>query len=157
MEAARSNTARRRTRIGRSFEGIGGGEEQLRLAQNAVAQIDVSQLEVERSQYSNDLRILSQWKTQFVEFCGLRDLVVELTAKCASLNEEQAKRLLGIWRSQMMSYPKRKQRGRLNRQFNRMRDALDDAAKRVPLYVTDGEPCPVCGSLDHPYTHEDRL
>lgn len=156
MEAARSNTALRRTESAEDLKILAIGEEQLRLAHNAVAQIDVSQLEVERSQYSNDLRILSQWKTQFVEFCGLRDMVVELTAKCASLNEEQAEEIarhLAISNDELPQAETAWSTGIA--QFNRMRDALDDAAKRFRYTLTDSEPCPVCGSLDHPYTHED--
>lgn len=156
VEAARSNTALRRNESAEALKTLTHAEDQLRLAQNAVAQIDVSQIEVERSQYSNDLRILSQWKTQFVEFCGLRDMVVELTAKCASLNEEQAEEIarhLAISNDELPQAETAWSTGIA--QFNRMRDALDDVALRFRHALTDGEPCPVCGSLDHPYSHDD--
>ena len=156
VEAARTRTALRRTESAEALKTLAFAGDQLKLAQNAVAQIDISQLEVERSKYGNDLRILSQWKTQFVEFCGLRDMVVELTAKCASLNEAQAEdidRHLAISNEEL---PRAETAwSTAITQFERMQKALDNVALRFRKSLTSGEPCPVCGALDHPYTRDD--
>lgn len=156
VETARSNTALRRTESAEALKILSLAEDQLRLAHDAVAQIDVSQLEVERSNYGKDLEVLSRWRTQFVEFRGLRESVVTQTEKCASLNEEQAEEMarhLAISNDELPQAETALSTGIA--QFNRMRDALDDVAKRLRQALTDSEPCPVCGSLDHPYLHDD--
>ncbi len=127
-------------------------ERELQFAELSIRQFDNVALERERLRLSDDLQVLTTWKTQFAAYAELRKKEIEAAAECERLRVRKANDETRLHSILSDDLPKAESAWSASqKQFERIKNALDEYVVQFRHALHDGEPCPLCGALTHPF------
>ncbi len=125
----------------------------------AAKRIDAEQLAVERSRLDVSLQVVSRFVLQLKELQTQQDQVAAIQIELEKLSSDQATDGAVLRQKKDAELPAAVQAYEAAKsQLELIKAAIDDHAKRLRATLQTGEKCPVCGSVDHPYSqHEPDL
>ena len=134
-------------------------ERDLHESSDAAKQFDVEQLAAERSRLDASLQVVSRLVLQLKELQTQLDQTAAIQTELEKLTSDQATDGAALRQKQDVELPAAGQAYEAAKsQLELIKAAIDDHAKRLRATLQTGEKCPVCGSVEHPYSqHEPDL
>ncbi|MFC7516446.1 AAA family ATPase [Herbaspirillum sp. GCM10030257] len=138
-----------------AIESVTKAEARRELAVRALAQVDIAGIRERRHALETRRDLIEDadacWKLLFTSQCRAQELAARITHLTQSLEG-------GATRHAQLSQSLTSARGALE-QAQRMQqmahDACSTSVEEMRASLVQDEPCPVCGSLEHPYAGED--
>lgn len=117
------------------------------------SKIDVDQIARERERLNEVHLVLRDFFNQLKESHTLRSRLKEFADKIQELEDSQSLDATALERILAQELPLSENSiVTAKAQLELIQAAVDDHAKRLRITLQEGKECPVCGSIDHPYT-----
>lgn len=124
--------------------------------QEAIASenhFDPEKLALDRSLLESSLQATSDLKIRLIEISKQQQKFIELNADLQRLTLAQSQDRIVHDNLILKELPEAVIAAQVSsQQLEAIQLAIDDHAKRLRLVLQDGKECPVCGSLEHPYS-----
>ena len=122
-------------------------------AETAERKFDGERLAQQRAELDASHRVLTTLQQELAERDRLRDDADTIEKELAELESQQTQDTSTLNQHQDADVPAAIRDAQVSRdQLERIVAAVDDDAKRLRLSLQPDQPCPVCGSVSHPYS-----
>ncbi len=124
-------------------------------AESEVNKHDLDKLGKDRERCESTHQVLSCLSAQLQELQSHQHRAQALQAEIVRTQAEQLAQAVSLLELQQTKLPAATLAMTIaKQQLDLIQTAISDAAKRLRTALQEGKECPVCGSLDHPYRHD---
>ena len=128
-------------------------ERALHDAMEAASRFDTEHLAADRSRLDTSLQVVTRLGVQLRELQTQQSRATEIQDELEKLTADQATDIVALRQKQDVDLPAAAHtHDAAKTQLELIKAAIDDHAKRLRATLQTGENCPVCGSVDHPYS-----